>query len=95
VTANDPKPDQRGDAPEQTEGDVPNAGPASDPSGRDFGDSAGYGTGGSTRDYREVVGQAQSARRTHPARAGRGSGTIAELKPSRGADAEAPVQGHT
>jgi hypothetical protein len=57
VTANDPKPDQRGDAPEQTEGDVPNAGPVSHSSGRDFGDSAGYGTGGSTRDYREVVGE--------------------------------------
>ncbi len=24
---------------------------------RDFGDSAGYGTGGSARDYREVVGE--------------------------------------
>jgi hypothetical protein len=41
----------------QTEDDVPNLGPTSDPSGRDFGDSAGYGSGGSTRDYQEVVGE--------------------------------------
>jgi hypothetical protein len=43
--------------PAQNEGDVPNLGPTSDPSGRDFGDSAGYGSGGSTRDYEEVVGE--------------------------------------
>jgi hypothetical protein len=43
--------------PEQTEGDAPNLGPVSDPAGRDFGDSAGYGSGGSTRDYQEVVGE--------------------------------------
>ena len=43
--------------PAQTDGDVPNLGPTSDPSGRDFGDSAGYGSGGSTRDYQEVVGE--------------------------------------
>jgi hypothetical protein len=47
--------EQRG--PAQTEGDVPNLGPTSDPAGRDFGDSAGYGSGGSTRDYQEVVGE--------------------------------------
>ncbi|MEE1611899.1 hypothetical protein [Microvirga sp. CF3016] len=41
----------------QIEGDVPNLGPTSDPAGRDFGDSAGYGSGGSTRDYQEVVGE--------------------------------------
>jgi hypothetical protein len=29
----------------------------SDSSDRDYGDSAGYGTGGSTSDYREVVGE--------------------------------------
>jgi hypothetical protein len=43
--------------PAQTESDVPNLGPTSDPAGRDFGDSAGYGGGGSTRDYQEVVGE--------------------------------------
>ncbi|KFG68142.1 hypothetical protein [Microvirga sp. BSC39] len=48
--------DQGGD-PQQDEGDVPNLGPVSDPAGRDFGDSAGYGGGGSTRDYQEVVGE--------------------------------------
>jgi hypothetical protein len=41
----------------QIEGDVPNLGPTLDPAGRDFGDSAGYGSGGSTRDYQEVVGE--------------------------------------
>jgi hypothetical protein len=43
--------------PAQTEGDVPNLESASDPAGRDFGDSAGYGSGGSTRDYQDVVGE--------------------------------------
>jgi hypothetical protein len=43
--------------PAQTEGDVPNFGPMSDPVGRDFGDSAGYGSGGSTLNYQEVVGE--------------------------------------
>jgi len=43
--------------PAQAEGDVPNLGPTSDPARRDFGDSAGYGSGGSTRDYQEVVGE--------------------------------------
>ena len=43
--------------PAETGRDVPNLGPTSDPSGRDFGDSAGYGSGGSTRDYQEVVGE--------------------------------------
>jgi NAD(P)-dependent dehydrogenase (short-subunit alcohol dehydrogenase family) len=47
---------QASNGPEQTDGDTPNLGPVSDPGGRDFGDSAGYGSGGSTRDYREVVG---------------------------------------
>jgi hypothetical protein len=73
-----PSPDKERIDPAQTEGDVPNLGPTSDPAGRDFGDSAGYGSGGSTRDYQEVVGenpvtrrQAQSARCCHPARAAR------------------------
>jgi hypothetical protein len=43
--------------PAQTDGDVPNLGSMSDPSGRDFGDPAGYGSGGSTRDYQDVVGE--------------------------------------
>ena len=33
--------------------------------GRDFGDSAGYGGGGSTRDYRDVLGE-DEARRNRP-----------------------------
>jgi hypothetical protein len=37
--------------------DTSNVGPVSDPSGRDFGDSAGYGGGGSAQDYRDVVGE--------------------------------------
>jgi len=57
----DPKPDPSSTGerqePAQTEGDVPNLGLTSDRSGRDFGDSAGYGSGGSTRDYQEVVGE--------------------------------------
>jgi hypothetical protein len=53
---NPPSTGGRGE-PAQTEGDVPNLGPTSDPGGRDFGDSAGYGSGGSTRDYQEVVGE--------------------------------------
>jgi hypothetical protein len=59
--ADDPKPGPssagQGGRPEETEGDVPNAGPVSDPAGRDFGDSAGYGSGGSTHDYQDVVGE--------------------------------------
>ncbi len=34
--------------------------------GRDFGDSAGYGSGGSTRDYREVLGEDEARRRPNP-----------------------------
>ena len=52
-----PPPAEERKEPAQTEGDIPNLGPTSDPSGRDFGDSAGYGSGGSTRDYQEVVGE--------------------------------------
>jgi len=43
------------------EGDTPNIGGGSDPADRDFGDSAGYGTGGSARDYRDVVGEGSGA----------------------------------
>jgi hypothetical protein len=47
--------------------DIPNAGPFPGSSERDFGDSAGYGTGGSTLDYREVVGEDPVAdRRPNP-----------------------------
>ena len=53
----DPYPAEDRKEPAQPEGDVPNHGPTSDPSERDFGDSAGYGSGGSTRDYHEVVGE--------------------------------------
>jgi hypothetical protein len=35
-------------------------------SGRDFGDSAGYGGGGSTQDYRDVLGEDAAARRPNP-----------------------------
>ncbi|WP_244610548.1 hypothetical protein [Microvirga pakistanensis] len=52
-----PSPADEPKEPAQTGGDIPNLGPTSDPSGRDFGDSAGYGSGGSTRDYQEVVGE--------------------------------------
>jgi hypothetical protein len=62
--------------PEQTEGDVPNLGPRSDPSGRDFGDSAGYGGGGSTRDYQEVVGE-------NPVTVGRPNPLDAVIPPER------------
>ena len=35
--------------------------------GRDFGDSAGYGGGGSTRDYRDVLGEDEArSRRPNP-----------------------------
>ncbi len=53
----DPSPAGEQQEHAQPEGDAPNLGPTSDPSGRDFGDSAGYGSGGSTRDYQEVVGE--------------------------------------
>jgi hypothetical protein len=53
----DPSSAEQRREPPQTEADVPNLGPTSDPSGRDFGDSAGYGGGGSTRDYQDVVGE--------------------------------------
>jgi hypothetical protein len=53
--------------PAQTDGDVPNLAPTLDPFRRDFGDSAGYGSGGSTRDYQEVVGENPvTARRPNP-----------------------------
>jgi hypothetical protein len=62
--------------PAQTGGDVPNLGPTSDPSGRDFGDSAGYGSGGSTRDYQEVVGE-------NPVTTGRPNPLDAVIPPER------------
>jgi hypothetical protein len=62
--------------PEQTEGDVPSRGPTSDPAGRDFGDSAGYGGGGSTRDYQEVVGK-------NPVTAGRPNPLDAVIPPKQ------------
>ncbi len=49
-------PSQDGSGSDQTN-DAPKLGPVSDPGGRDFGDSAGYGGGGSARDYREIVGE--------------------------------------
>jgi len=53
--------------PAQTKSDVPNLGPTSDSAGRDFGVSAGYGSGGSTRDYQEAVGENPlTARRPNP-----------------------------
>jgi hypothetical protein len=48
-----PSPTDEGRKPEQGDANAPNLGPAE----RDFGDSAGYGGGGSTRDYQEVVGE--------------------------------------
>jgi hypothetical protein len=68
-------PEER-EGPAQTDGDVPNLGPTSDPSGRDFGDSAGYGSGGSTRDYQEVVGE-------NPVTAGRPNPLDAVIPPAR------------
>ena len=67
-------PEER-EGPAQTDGDVPNHGPTSDPSGRDFGDSAGYGSGGSTRDYQEVVGE-------NPVTAGRPNPLDAVIPPA-------------
>jgi hypothetical protein len=58
---NDQKPasqdTEQADGPAPSQDDGPNVRSKSDPSGRDFGDSAGYGGGGSTRDYQEVVGE--------------------------------------
>jgi hypothetical protein len=71
--------------PAQTEGDVPNLGPTSDPSGRDFGDSAGYGSGGSTRDYQEVVGE-------NPVTAGRPNPLDAVIPPEPSGDQGADRQ---
>ncbi len=65
-----------------TDDDVPNLGPASAPAGRDFGDSAGYGSGGSTRDYQEVVGE-------NPVTAGRPNPLDAVIPPEpHGSDKE-------
>ncbi|MBM1171972.1 hypothetical protein [Microvirga arabica] len=71
-----PSPAEEQQEPAQPEGDVPNLGPTSDPSGRDFGDSAGYGSGGSTRDYQEVVGE-------NPVTAGRPNPLDAVIPPER------------
>src|SRR3954454_5560050 len=46
--------------------DTPNLGAASDPGGRDFGDSAGYGSGGSAQDYRDVLGEDAAGRPSPP-----------------------------
>src|SRR4051812_26362338 len=45
---------------------TPNLGAASDPGGRDFGDSAGYGSGGSAQDYRDVLGEDAAGRPSRP-----------------------------
>jgi hypothetical protein len=50
-------PSRKDGGPEGTGEDFQSVGPASGSGERDFGDSAGYGTGGSTLDYREVVGE--------------------------------------
>ncbi len=78
----DPPSDEEANQPVQPEGEVPNLGPTSDPAGRDFGDSAGYGGGGSTRDYQEVVGE-------NPVTAGRPNPLDAVIPPEpRGSDKE-------
>ncbi|MFC1460803.1 hypothetical protein ACETIH_29615 [Microvirga arabica] len=76
-----PSPAGEQQEPTQTEGDTPNLGPTSDPSGRDFGDSAGYGSGGSARDYQDVVGE-------NPVTAGRPNPLDAVIppEPSNGQD---------
>src|SRR5215210_2410210 len=57
----------RNEQPRQTDTeDTPNLGAACDSSGRDFGDSAGYGTGGSARDYRDVLGEDAAGRLSRP-----------------------------
>jgi hypothetical protein len=70
----------------QAEGDVPNLGPTSDPAGRDFGDSAGYGSGGSTRDYQEVVGE-------NPVTAGRPNPLDQVIPPERTGGQDEEQQG--
>ena len=86
----DPNPNlsftQERQEPAQTEGDVPNLGPASDSAGRDFGDSAGYGSGGSTRDYQEVVGE-------NPVTAGRPNPLDAVIPPERTGSQDEEQQG--
>ena len=49
-----PTPDRRGSQPETGPGNDPGEGAATAKPDRAFGDSAGYGSGGSTLDYREV-----------------------------------------
>jgi hypothetical protein len=71
-----PAPAGEREEPAQTEGDASNRGPTSDPAGRDFGDSAGYGSGGSTRDYQEVVGE-------NPVTAGRPNPLDAVIPPEQ------------
>jgi len=71
--SSDPSAAEERKEPAQTEGD----GPTSDPSGRDFGDSAGYGSGGSTRDYQNVVGE-------NPVTAGRRNPLDAVIPPAAG-----------
>ena len=77
-----PSPAEERKGPAETEGDIPNPGPTSDPAGRNFGDSAGYGSGGSTRDYQEVVGE-------NPVTAGRANPLDAVIPPEpQGPDKE-------
>jgi hypothetical protein len=88
--ANDPKTDpassERAREPEKAEDDAPNLNPVSDPAGRDFGDSAGYGGGGSTRDYQEVVGE-------NPVTAGRPNPLDAVISPDPHGDQDDEDQG--
>src|SRR3954468_6136602 len=65
---------------------TPNLGAASDPGGRDFGDSAGYGTGGSAQDYRDVLGEDAAGRPSRP--------NPLDAVMATGSDQAAPQQTH-
>src|SRR4051794_32841281 len=66
--------------------ETPNLGAASDPGGRDFGDSAGYGTGGSAQDYRDVLGEDAAGRPSRP--------NPLDAVMATGSDQAAPQQTH-
>ena len=80
-----PSPAEERNEPSKADDAAPNLGPTSDPDGRDFGDSAGYGSGGSTRGYQDVVGE-------NPVTAGRPNplDAVIPTKPPRGQDRQDP-----
>lgn len=62
----EPSPLPSGSDSRQGDALPPDPGPVPDAGGRDFGDSAGYGGGGSALDYRDVVGEEPGDTKPNP-----------------------------